>query len=233
MELGRFLIILAFVLLISGIYFVSERLGYAYADDYFTAMRFEADEVWTFDTKPIVCFAKPQNTTELYQYMSKHSMINGVLEWKKKLNSTYYDIDVFLPQTNEQYQKCNIHITWVENIVVKDLTTGIPAGLADCQDEHCNLYISLYVMRESSIKNTHGVIKHEFGHAIGVSHRYFDNIYDMARVAVSNDVMFFSNGHFRWITDEDLLVVHTIYGDDGWSGQNKDIGKLIIGKTPK
>jgi len=55
----------------------------------------------------------------------------------------------------------------------------------------------------------------------------------MGRIAVSNDVMFFQNGKFRWITNEDLRVLSLIYGNDGWSGLNSDIGKIIIGKSIK
>lgn len=210
-----------------GAFFINNAWG----ADYFTSMDF-GDGAWYFKTDPIVCFNRPSNATEVFNYVSKHEMINAVDEWEEKLGKGF-NIDIYLPRTQEQYERCNVHIQFV-NAIRHDLGENVVVnGLADCKNENCMIWISIEAMRTSVINNVHGTIKHEFGHAIGLSHRYFDSVYDMSRIVIDNDVMFFQNGKFRWITDEDIRIVKMIYGDNGWREPNFNIGKVIISVVSK
>lgn len=232
------LISLIIVFIISILYWQK-----AFGDDYFTAMRFDDESIWYMKSQPIVCISKPQNMTLINEHITKFSMLKAVNEWEEKANNytktKNFNIKIFLPQTQEQLLKCNIIISWVKQIGEKDPVTNTSvAGRTACETKTndkqvCVIMISEYVIRNALVNNPNGIIKHEMGHALGLSHRYFDNIYDMGRVIVSNDVMTYQNGKYRWITNEDLRVLSLIYGNDGWKEPNYDIGKFVIGKSIK
>lgn len=234
MDIGRVFIITAFILLFLGIVVIS-----AYGEDYFTAMRYnEGGKAWTFNSEPVVCIAKPTNMTLIYEHASKHDLIKSVKDWEVKsnayTNTTNFPITVILPQTMEQVKACNVYISIVPKIGVPDpVTHATVIGQTACEEKStgkqiCIIMISEFGIKHAMVDNLPGSIKHEMGHALGLSHRYFDDVYDMARIVIDNDVMFYANGWFRWITDSDLRALYTIYGSDGWAGDNNDIGKLVI-----
>ena len=181
-----------------------------------------AEEYYTyynrpFEKAPIVCITKPPPI--VMNFTSKYELIKSVDEWETKLNnytnSKDYSFQLFLPNTQEQYARCTVKIVFSNDFIGGG--SGVTVGQASCNDigiKQCTIIIGTnHLSVKAPVTNT---IKHEFGHIIGLGHRQWDTIFDMARVVKSNDVMIYQNGLNRWILEDDLNALIAFYGDDGF-----------------
>ena len=186
----------------------------AYGFDYFQTSEF----VWNIE--PIVCLNNPPPYKTYYA-------LKGITEWRDRLPSGF-DYKVLVGY----HEECNVNISSVKSFYNPNDPNVNPLGQTSCNYTMNTFAADDYLMMFNTTNwckveirsiNNEGygdTVKHEMGHVLGVGHRTIYNGTDIAALVGTADIMLHQQFGIQKLSNEALLVLELIYGEDGWADPN-------------
>jgi len=193
---------------------------------------------YPWDEKPKVCISMPPD--EFMKIYTKRAMLKGITSWEDKLNwmsnSTNFDIKIYFPKSVEALHKCNVFVSYPAIILDDEGRSTDSLATTQCikstSNHTCFIKFNNSLNEDATQKEIINTMKHEFGHVLGLGHRQplpdDSPIPALMAIVLDNDIMFWQLTPLQDISCVNLEALRTMYGNDGWEGENRGDFDYII-----